>query len=167
MWKLIFSNVTKRGTGCNREPQDGEFAIDRHPSECAWFNAEPERYQYVDGVFSEVEGWQEEEAAKAAEREIVKQKDAIAAQRYAIETGGVVEPVSGKTILTDRESQQILDSTIEKIRRGLVPSIRWKCKDGWLTLNVNNINDIEILCLTHVQTAFAWEEAEQVRLGLV
>jgi len=55
MWKLIFDNVTKRGTGCNREPQDGEFAIDRHPSECAWFNAEPERYQYVDGVFSEVE----------------------------------------------------------------------------------------------------------------
>ena len=55
MWKLIFDNVTKRGTGCNREPQDGEFAIDRHPSECAWFNAEPERYQYVDGEFSEVD----------------------------------------------------------------------------------------------------------------
>jgi len=60
MWKLIFSNVTKRGTGCNREPQDGEFGVDRQPSECAWFNVTPERYQYVEGTFSEVQGYLEQ-----------------------------------------------------------------------------------------------------------
>jgi hypothetical protein len=64
MWKLIFDNATKRGTGCNREPQDGEFGVDRQPSECAWFNVTPERYQYVEGVFSEVETWQAEYDAK-------------------------------------------------------------------------------------------------------
>jgi hypothetical protein len=97
---------------------------------------------------------------------IEKQKRALAAQRFALETGGVIEPVSGKTILTDRESQQILDSTLEKIRRFLIPSVQWKCADGWIELNENNIDAIGILVLTHVQTAFAWEKAEQERLGL-
>lgn len=54
MWKLIFDSITLRGIGCNREPMEGEFAIERQPSDCAWFNVYPERYQYVDGVFSEV-----------------------------------------------------------------------------------------------------------------
>ena len=44
MWKLIFDNATKRGTGCNREPLEGEFSKDLQPSECAWFNVQPERY---------------------------------------------------------------------------------------------------------------------------
>lgn len=85
-------------------------------------------------------------------------KEDIAAQRYAMETGGVA--YGGMTILTDRESVQILDSTAEKIRRGLMPAIYWKCPEGYLTLTAANIEEIEIAVLTHVQTAFAWEKAQ-------
>jgi hypothetical protein len=60
MWKLIFSDETKRGIAWNREPQSGEFSVDRNPSDCAWFYSTPQRYQYVDGVFSEVATWEAE-----------------------------------------------------------------------------------------------------------
>jgi hypothetical protein len=46
MWKLIFNTKTNKGTGCNREPGVGEFSRDLQPSECAWFNVYPERYQW-------------------------------------------------------------------------------------------------------------------------
>jgi hypothetical protein len=142
----------------------------------AWVIASDNRGEYYDQDRNKVvltaigedipEGWTVEPRPDTAEEANEKAKAAIAAQRFALETGGIVDPVSGRTILTDRESQQILDSTIEKIRRGLVQTIRWKCADGWLTLTEDNIDAIEILVLTHVQTAFAWEEAEQIRLGL-
>jgi hypothetical protein len=102
------------------------------------------------------------EAEKAAQM-LQEQKDAIAAQRYAMETAGI--EYQGMTILTDRESVQILDSTCEKIRRGLVASIDWKCKDGYLTLTEENIDALEIAILTHVQTAFAWEKAQLESIG--
>lgn len=105
-------------------------------------------------------GWTVEPREDTAEEALEKAKAAIAAQRYAVEVGGVVDPVSGMTIPTDRESQQILDSTLEKIRRGLIPAVQWKCADGWLTLDASNIDAIELLVLTHVQTAFAWEKAQ-------
>ena len=54
LWKLIFDNPTKRGAGCNREPLAGEFSVDLPPKDCAWFMNDPGRYQYVNGVNSEV-----------------------------------------------------------------------------------------------------------------
>jgi hypothetical protein len=89
---------------------------------------------------------------------LAKTKADIAAQRYEMETGGVV--YEGMTILTDRESAQILDSTVEKIRRGLMPTIYWKCPEGYLALTAANVDVIEIAVLTHIQTAFAWEKAQ-------
>ncbi len=87
-----------------------------------------------------------------------EQKDRIAAERFSMETSGAA--YNGMTILTDRESCQILDSTIEKIRRGLIPSVQWKCPEGYLELTPSNIDVIEIAILTHVQTAFLWEKAQ-------
>ena len=163
---LVFDSENV-GVTMNDSPQDGQFAIEiEDRSEIAHFPAFPRRYRWDGSALVERPEWAQEEAARLAAEEAKTRKSAIAAQRFSMETSGVVEPVSGFTILTDRESQQILDSTIEKIRRGLVPSIRWKCKDGWLTLDENNITAIEILVLAHVQGAFAWEESEQIRLGL-
>lgn len=65
MWKLIFNSTTNRGTGCNREPQTGEFAVDLHPSQCAWFMSEPERYQWNGTGIAEVPTWEAEKADKA------------------------------------------------------------------------------------------------------
>ncbi len=108
-------------------------------------------------------GWTTEPRPDTPGEAIAKQKDAIAAQRYAMETAGI--EYQGMTILTDRESVQILDSTCEKIRRGLVPSVDWKCVDGYLTLTSSNIDALEIAILTHVQTAFAWEKAQLESIG--
>ena len=158
MWRLIFSNATNRGVDCFREPGAGEFAVDRPPAECAGFDVTPGRYQYIYGVFSEYPGWEAEQTAAAIE----EQKKTISAERYRIETSGV--EYNGITILTDRESQQILDSAIEKIRRGLVPSLTWKCANGWMVIDNTNIAEIEILVLSHVQGAFAWEKTEIEKL---
>ncbi len=103
-----------------------------------------------------------DEPAKAAAM-LEASKRAISAQRYATETSGV--SYQGMTILTDRESVQILDSTCDKIRRGLVPSVDWKCVGGYLTLTPSNIDALEIAILTHVQTAFAWEKAQLESIG--
>jgi len=97
-------------------------------------------------------------AADIAADEINAQKAAIAAQRYAMETGGIT--YQGMLFPTDRESVQILDSTCEKIRRGLIAEVPWKCTNGYIILHAGNITDIEIAILTHVQTAFAWEKAQ-------
>ena len=70
MWDLRFDSVTFRGLRVARdgEPvEDGEFSIIRHRSQCAWFRSTPERYQYVDVVFSEFPGWADEQAAREAE----------------------------------------------------------------------------------------------------
>lgn len=64
MWKCIFSSTTNRGVGCNREPQDGEFARDIHPSECAWFMSDPSRYLWDGSKLVEFPGWADEVAQK-------------------------------------------------------------------------------------------------------
>jgi hypothetical protein len=73
MWRLVFDNVTKRGVDCFRNAKEGEFSVELDKSLCGYFNVTPRRYQYVDGIFSEVEGYlaqQEKDIAfakKAAE----------------------------------------------------------------------------------------------------
>jgi hypothetical protein len=84
-----------------------------------------------------------------------KKKD-IARQRWEMETSGVEH--DGMIFPTDRESVQILDSTMEKIRRGLIPFTDWKCKNGWYQLNSQNIDALEVKILTHIQNAFQWEK---------
>ena len=77
MWKLIFSSTTNRGTGCNRDPLAGEFAINLLPSECAWFMSEPNRYQWINNRLEEVPTWisEQTEAKLKADQDLVR--DAI------------------------------------------------------------------------------------------
>ena len=56
MWKCIFNSITNRGVGCHREPQEGEYAQDLHPSLCSWFDVYPDRY-YWDGSLKESSDW--------------------------------------------------------------------------------------------------------------
>lgn len=64
MWKLVFNSKTRRGTGCNRKPREGEFVIERKRENCLWFNIYPDRYQYVNGTFSEVPNWESDRLLK-------------------------------------------------------------------------------------------------------
>jgi hypothetical protein len=162
-WKCIFDSQTLVGTGCNREPLQGETAVEIDATLCGWLNTTPGRYKLVNNIPVERQEWAAEQAAIEAEKAREAAIAAISAQRYSIETGGVM--FGEYQLLTDRESQQILDSAIEKVRRGLVESIVWKCGNGkWLTIDDTNADVIEGLVLQHVQSAFAWEKAELEKL---
>ena len=164
MWKIVYTLATGICTAVNsRDPQDGEGILHLDPTLCAWVNVYPERYKVEAGALVERPEWAEEQAAIEAEKTKESAIAAIAAQRYATETGGVM--FGEYQILTDRESQQILDSALEKVRRGLVESIVWKCGNGkWLTIDEANAAQIEGLVLMHVQGAFAWEKSELEKL---
>ena len=76
-----------------------------------------------------------------------------AAARYAAETSGAT--VNGRLFLTTREDVRILESAMDKIRRGLVEEVAWKCGDGkFIRLGANNIDSIEAAILTHIQGCF-------------
>lgn len=107
------------------------------------------RWEYKDGVCQPI---------IVPEDEIKKRKkQSNAAARYAKEISGV--DYNGHLILTDREDINILNSAMEKIRRGLVDDIDWKCGDGsYLVLNSSNIAEIELIVLTHIQGSFAKEK---------
>ena len=77
MWKCIFNSTTQRGTGCNREPLEGEFAKNIHPSQCAWFNMTPGRY-FWDGELKERPEW-------AAEVSLETRKKKLEADLLAID----------------------------------------------------------------------------------
>lgn len=80
-------------------------------------------------------------------------KTESAAARYAAETSGVT--VNGRLFLTTREDVRILESAMDKIRRGLVEGVVWKCGDGkFIRLSANNIDNIEAAILTHIQGCF-------------
>lgn len=106
-------------------------------------------WEYKDGVCQPI---------IITEDEIKKQKkQANASARYAKEISGV--NYNGHLILTEREDINIINSAMEKIRRGLVEAIEWKCGDGsYLVLDSSNISEIEILVLTHIQGSFSKEK---------
>lgn len=80
-----------------------------------------------------------------------------ASKRYAKETSGVY--YNEYFLLTERGDVNIMNATMEKIRRGLVETIEWKCGNGlYFTLTLSNIDEIELLILTHIQTSFATEK---------
>lgn len=80
-----------------------------------------------------------------------------ASKRYAKEISGVY--YNEYFLLTEREDVNIMNATMEKIRRSLVENIDWKCGNGlYLTLTGSNINEIELLILTHIQTSFGTEK---------
>ena len=90
---------------------------------------------------------------KTLEQLKTEKKAENAAKRYAKETSGVY--YNEYFLLTEREDVNIMNATMEKIRRGLVESIEWKCGNGlYLTLTDSNIGEIELLVLTHIQTSF-------------
>lgn len=87
----------------------------------------------------------------------ISKKKINASIRYDHETSGIY--YNGHLILTAREDINNLNATMEKIRRGLIPSISWKCGDGsYIDLTTDNILDIEIAILTHIQSCFATEK---------
>lgn len=130
MWKLVFDSVTNRGVGFNREAGEGEFAVSLPPSECAWFNATPERYQYVGGVFSEVDS-----AILAAEKLLKAKEDiwiAIRDERdRRVQTNGFKVEVSSGVFKWFHSDVFSRTQQLGLVMAGAaVPSVAWKTMDG-------------------------------------
>jgi hypothetical protein len=81
---------------------------------------------------------------------------ALAAYRYAKETGGIT--VSGSIIKTDRESQSLIAGA--KIYSDLNPDvlIDWKAESGWVQINRAAILAISQAVAAHVQACFSREK---------
>ena len=98
---------------------------------------------------AEIEAWRTPTLEQIKEAKKIES----AAARYAAETSGVI--VNGRLFLTTREDVRILESAMDKIRRGLVEGVVWKCGDGkFIKLSANNIDNIEAAILTHIQGCF-------------
>jgi hypothetical protein len=90
-------------------------------------------------------------------------KDALAAHRFKIETGGVELP-DGSRILTDRESQAQLTSAFQTLTQPFVGEIDWKGPDGWVTVTETELRPIAQAVAQHVQGCFKAERqvSEQI-----
>lgn len=98
---------------------------------------------------AELEGWRTPKLDQLKE----SRKAESAQKRYEKETSGVT--VNGRLFLSTREDVRILESAMDKIRRGLVSEVIWKCGDNkFIKLKSNNIDNIESAILTHIQAAF-------------
>ena len=108
-WTCIFDAETNRGKRRDiNGPGPGEFAVTRHPSQCAWFDQCPERYQFVDGVISEWPGWEAEQFQAEKDRVQTDNKSACEnhiLKRYPLTTQSSMDmgiyPVELKEAMID------------------------------------------------------------------
>lgn len=97
-----------------------------------------------------------------SEQTMVEKLAEISAQRVAMEEADL--DYNGMLIKMDQRSWTKLDSTMNKIRRGVATEIEWHCRNGYLILNSDNIDEIELLGVQQIQDAFAWAKAQKQAL---
>lgn len=78
---------------------------------------------------------------------------ALAAERYKRETGGVAG------VMTDAVSQSKLTGAWLRVQRKPGTTIRWKGKDGWMTVNKSQVEALVDTVSDHVQACFDAEFA--------
>jgi len=83
MWKFTIDSTTKRVTGFDREPTEGETLCFLPPIQCAFLNITHTRYQYIDGTLSEVPTWPAEQAELARLQAFESLKARIVEKRRA------------------------------------------------------------------------------------
>lgn len=80
---------------------------------------------------------------------------ALAAHRYAIETGGIT--VGGADIGTDRDDQAMITGTLVGFQSGTLTSVRWKGAGGFATLDAAAFLPLASAVAQHVEACFARE----------
>lgn len=82
----------------------------------------------------------------------------VAAQRWQVETGGIL--IGGTPIATDRESQAQLTSACTSLKGGLIADTPWKAADGSFTMvTLAEIEPVAQAVAAHVRACFAAEQA--------
>ncbi|CUH68703.1 hypothetical protein TG4357_03747 [Thalassovita gelatinovora] len=89
---------------------------------------------------------------------------ALADLRWQRETGGL-DIAGGARIVTTRESQAQIASTVQSISAGLISEpIDWKLASGWQQLSAAEILSIAGAVADHVKRCFAAEKAISVQM---
>ncbi len=120
------------------------------------------RMQELHGPFVEIEGTDVFLRYDAADKaiEVVKEqlKSEIAANRYALEIGGVVATVAGAEVglPTDRETRAIF---AQALTLGQFDK-QWKFGDVWLVLGQAELEAAVAAISGQVQLAFDWEKSK-------
>ncbi len=81
---------------------------------------------------------------------------ALAAHRYAAETGGLVL-TDGTRIGTDRQDQAMITGTLLGFMAGAIAEVRWKTGGSFLTLDAAAFQPIAAAVAAHVEASFARE----------
>ena len=88
----------------------------------------------------------------------------LADYRWRRETGGVELP-DGTNILTTREAQAQITSTVLSLSIGSVtPPVRWKAVSGWVSLGAEEMGFLAAAVALHVKVCFMAEETVQGQL---
>lgn len=90
---------------------------------------------------------------------------ALAAHRYAVETGGIV--VGGLSVVTDRESQAMVNGTYSSLKDGLILDTEWKGVNGWMVVTLAEIQPIAQAVAMHVRACFANERAHTIAINIL
>lgn len=96
----------------------------------------------------------DEEAAHLAAAP-ARLKSYLAAKRYAVETSGIT--VSGVEVPTDRDSVATIKVARDLVREGLLATIPFKAKNGFVTMNQAALDAVVAAIAAHVQACFAKE----------
>lgn len=84
-------------------------------------------------------------------------REALAARRYAAETGGIV--VNNLQIATDRHTQSVLTGARILAKEDANYSVNWKGPQGWLVVNAAGIIAMADAVAAHIQACFDNEKA--------
>lgn len=88
----------------------------------------------------------------------------LADYRWRKETGGLTL-TTGETILTTRESQSQMTSTITALTEGMVQEpVQWKAQSGWVSWTQAEIKAAATEVATHVAKCFSAEELVAVQI---
>lgn len=82
----------------------------------------------------------------------------LAAYRWQRETGGVALP-DGGAIDTTREAQAQVSSAFNALSSGMIQSVEWKSRLGWVTVTLAEFGLIAGMVAKHVQACFSAERA--------
>jgi hypothetical protein len=85
-------------------------------------------------------------------------QERVTAQRWAVETGGMVL-ANGMLIGTTVEDQNRISNVVLNAQRMGISSVDFKSKSGWATVPLATIVDIADAITTHVQAGFTAEKS--------
>jgi hypothetical protein len=81
---------------------------------------------------------------------------AVAARRYAVETGGIIR--GGKRINTTRESQSMVTAAYQALSSGLISTTNWKADDGTFSaIDFDALKPVATIIAQHVADCFTAE----------